>query len=56
MDPALWTKIPEKIKRVTNFKTFKCNPKKYCLKEIGKSNFSEKLVLLISVVLLILYY
>ena len=37
--PALWNKVPEEIKRTTNLKTFKHNPKKHYLKELGKSNF-----------------
>ena len=37
--PALWNKVPEEIKRTTNLNTFKHNPKKHYLKELGKSNF-----------------
>ena len=37
IDPALWNKVPEKIK--TNLNAFKHNLKKHCLKELGKVNF-----------------
>ena len=37
--PALWNKVPEKIKRTTNLNTFKYNLKKHYLKELGKVNF-----------------
>ena len=37
--PALWNKVPEKIKRTTNLNTFKHNLKKHYLKELGKANF-----------------
>ena len=37
--PALWNKVPEKIKRTTNLNTFKHNLKKHYLKELGKVNF-----------------
>ena len=37
--PALWNKIPEEIKRITNLNVFKHNLKKHYLKELGKSNF-----------------
>ena len=47
---GLWNKIPEEIKRTTNLNTFKQNLKKHYLKELGKSNFKEKLSLLISLV------
>ena len=43
--PALWNTVPEEIKRTTNLNTFKHNLKKYCLKEISKSNFLKKLLL-----------
>ena len=36
---ALWNKVPEEIKRMTNLNAFKHNLKKYYLKELGKSNF-----------------
>ena len=37
--PALWNKVPPKIKRTTNLNTFKHNLKKHYLKELGKVNF-----------------
>ena len=37
IDPALWHKIPDEIKRTTNLNTFKHNLKKHYLK--GKSSF-----------------
>ena len=37
--PALWNKVPEEIKRITNLNAFKYNLKKHYLKELGKSNF-----------------
>ena len=37
--PALWNKVPEEIKRITNLNAFKHNLKKHYLKELGKSNF-----------------
>ena len=36
---ALWNKVPEEIKRITNLNAFKHNLKKHYLKEFGKSNF-----------------
>ena len=48
--PALWNKVPEKIKRTTSLNTFKHNLKKHYLKELGKVNFLEKLSFLISLV------
>ena len=39
IDPALWHKIPDEIKRTTNLNTFKHNLKKHYLKETGKSSF-----------------
>ena len=48
--PALWNKVPEEIKRTSNLNTFKHHLKKQYLKELGKSNFYEKLSLLISLV------
>ena len=40
--PALWNKVPEEIKRITNLNIFKHNLKKHYLKELGKSNFKKK--------------
>ena len=37
--PALWSKIPEEIKRTTNQNVLKHNLKKHYLKELGKLNF-----------------
>ena len=37
--PALWNKVPEEIKRITNLNAFKHNLKKHYLKELGKPNF-----------------
>ena len=37
--PALWNKVPKKIKKTTNLNTFKHNLKKHYLKELGKVNF-----------------
>ena len=48
--PALWNKVPKEIKRITKLNAFKHNLKKHYLKELGKSNFKEKLSLLISLV------
>ena len=48
--PALWNKVPEKIKRATNLTTFKHDLKKHYLKELGKVNFKERLSFLISLV------
>ena len=48
--PALWNKVPEEIKRITNLNAFKHNLKKHYLKELGKSNFQDKFSLLISLV------
>ena len=53
--PALWNKVPKKIKRTTNLNAFKHNLKKHYLKELGKSNFSEKLSLSIWIVWLCFY-
>ena len=36
--PALWNKVPQKIKRTTNLNRFKHNLKKHYLKELGKVN------------------
>ena len=36
---ALRNKVYKEIKRTTNLSTFKHNPKKHYLKELGKSNF-----------------
>ena len=36
---ALRNKVYKETKRTTNLSTFKHNPKKYYLKELGKSNF-----------------
>ena len=52
--PALWNKVPEEIKR-TNLNAFKHSLMKHYLKELGKSNFKEKLSLLISLVWLRFY-
>ena len=43
--PTLWNTVPEEIKRTTNLNAFKHNLKKYCLKELAKSNFPKKLSL-----------
>ena len=37
--PALWNKVPQKIKIITNLNTFKDNLKKQYLKELGKVTF-----------------
>ena len=37
--PALWNKVPEEIKIITNLNAFKHNLEKHYLKELGKSNF-----------------
>ena len=37
--PALWNKVLEEIKRITNLNPFKHNLKKHYLKELQKSNF-----------------
>ena len=39
IDPALWNKVPEKIKRTTNLNAFKSNLNKHYLKKLGKENF-----------------
>ena len=39
ISPALWNKVPEEIKRITNLNVFKHNLKKHYLKVLGKSNF-----------------
>ena len=37
--PALWNKVPEKIKRTTNLNKFKHNFTKHYSKELGNLNF-----------------
>ena len=48
--PTLLNKVPEEIKRTVNLNAFKHNFTRHYLKELGKSNFYEKLPLLISLV------
>ena len=39
ISPALWNKVPEKIKRTTNLTAIKHNLKKHYFKELSKVNF-----------------
>ena len=39
ISPALWNKVPEKIKRTTNLTAFKHNLKKHYFEEFSKVNF-----------------
>ena len=53
--PAWWNKVTEEIKRITNLNVFKHNLKKHYLKELGKSNFLRKIIVIniISMIMLL---